>query len=96
MVAEHDERMVEACKERPQASLAARVRDEVSRDADELGSPLRDPLHGALARTVAARERRAEVEVGEMPDANAVERLGQPVERHLEHSLRSQPASIQP
>ncbi len=95
VVSEDHERVVEPLEQLAQARLAARVRDEVSGDADEVGPPLRDPVDGARARAVAARQRRAEVEVGQVPDPEPVERRGEPVDRDLEHP-RAQPAGLEP
>ena len=95
MVPEDDERIVEPPEQLAEPRLAARMRDEVARDADEVGPPLGDPGDGALARPVAARQRRAEVEVGEVRDPEPVERRGQPVDRDLEHA-RAQPAGLEP
>ena len=43
VVAENDERVVEDVEQLPQPSLAARMRDEVAGDADDVRPPLRDP-----------------------------------------------------
>ncbi len=83
-------------EERTQPRLAARVRDEVSGDADEVGPALRDPRRGPLARAVAARERRAEVEVGEMPDAKAVERRPAARRRGTSSTRVREPAGLDP
>jgi len=90
-----DERIFEASQQCAQAGLPAGVRDEVSRDADEVGSTLRDPSDGALARPVSTGERRAEMEVGEMPDAKTVEWLRKPVDRYFEDAV-PEPARLDP
>ena len=69
VVPEHDVRAFESTEQRPQQRLAARVRDQVAGDADELRSPLRDPGDGAPAACSPAR--RAEVEVRQMSDREA-------------------------
>ena len=56
-----------------------------------------DPVDGALARAVAARERRAEMEVGQVRDPEPVERLAaSPSIGTSSTRVRSQPASNQP
>ncbi len=95
VIAEHDERTVQARQEGLEAPRASRMGDEVSRDADEVGSPFSNPTRGPLARTVAAREGRAEVEVGQVSDPDAVESLWESVERNFEHT-RPEPTGLEP
>ena len=56
VVAENDERVVEDVQQLTQPSLAARMRDEVPGDADDVRPPLRDPRRRPPARAVAARQ----------------------------------------
>ena len=95
VIAEHDERTLQACQEGLEARHASRMGDEVSRDTDEVGSPLSDPARRPLARTVPAREGRAEVEVGQVADPDAVQSLWESVERDLEHP-RPEPTRLDP
>jgi hypothetical protein len=64
-------------EQREQLTLAPRPRQQVARDADEVGLPFRDPLDATLNSAHAAR-RHAEVEVGEVRDPQAVELGRQP------------------
>ena len=58
--------------------------DEVTRDADEIGPPPGNPGNRALGRDAASR-RRAEVEVGQVRDPQAVEALRQPLDLDVEY-----------
>ena len=93
MVAEHDERAVERAEQLLEERQAAGMGDEVARDADEIGPPPGDPGNRALGRDAASR-RRAEVEVGEVRDPQAVEALRQPLDLDLEHP-RPEPAGLE-
>ncbi len=86
MVPEHDERPLEPGEERAQLGLPARMRDEVARHAHDVGTPVGDPGDGDGGRSVPARQPRAQMEVGEMADAEPVERLRQARDRHVEHT----------
>ncbi len=71
--------------------------DEVSRDADEVGTALATQRAARSLARLPRESERPEVEVGQMPDPNAVELLGKPLDRDFdERACRSQPASIQP
>ena len=67
VIPQNDERSIEARKLLPEQPLAARARDEVTGDRDEIGLPLGDPLDRALDGDLSARGQ-AEVEVREMCD----------------------------
>ena len=73
MISEHRERgKRQPVDERSQLRLAARMRQEVAGDRDEIRPALRRPVDRALDCVHPAR-RDAEVEVGQMRDAEAVE-----------------------
>src|SRR5581483_538639 len=72
VVAEDDVRVRERGEQLAQPPLAARAREKVARDADEVGPPPGDPAHGALHGPLPERGH-PEVEVGEVRDAEAVE-----------------------
>jgi hypothetical protein len=72
MVAEHDIWMPKALEQLHQLSLASRPRQQVARDADEIGTALLDPCRSAFHGVRAAR-RHSEVEVREVRDPDAVE-----------------------
>ena len=95
VVPENDEGAVEDVQQLTQPSFAARMRDEVPGDADDVRPPLRDPHRRPSARAVAARQARTEVEVGEVGDANAVQLARKPVDGNVEDA-RSQPACLEP
>ena len=62
---------------------------------DEVGLPRRDPVDRARARAIPARERRSEMEVGEVPDPEPVERCRQAVDRHLDDA-GAEPTCLEP
>ena len=95
VVPEHDIWALEAGEELPEARFSPRMRDEVARDADEVGLPRRDPVHGPRARRVSTRERRPEVEVREMRDPYPVESRRESLDRHLEDA-RAEPSGLEP
>ena len=84
-----------ADEQRPQQGLTTRVGDEVSGDADDVRLALRDPAHRAPARAVAARERSAEVEVGEVPDPQSVQDRRKAGDRDVDDAA-PQPAGLEP
>ena len=94
VVAEHDEAGAELGEQALELREPRRPRHEVARDADEVRRPLRDPGDRLLARH-AGRATGAEVEVGEVRDAEAVELGRHAVELDLEHPL-PQPARLEP
>ncbi len=71
------------------------MRDEVAGDADEVGPPLGDPANRLLTGPIAARERRSEVEVGEMTDPETVQLSRQRGDMNLEHA-RPEPPGLDP
>jgi hypothetical protein len=94
VVAEDDVRRPKPPEQAPQPGLGARVREQVARDADEVGRALRRPGDRALDGPRAAR-RDAEVEVREVRDPEAVELRRQA--RQLELALvQLDPAGLEP
>ena len=75
VVPEHRVAAVEAAEEAVQPRLAAGMRKEVTRQADEVRLALFGPVDGALDRDGAAR-RGAEMEVREVDDPQPAELLG--------------------
>ena len=69
--------------------------NQVTGDADDVRTPLDHPGRGLYTCPVPAGERRAEMEVGEMCDAKAVEPEGQSLDLHVEHA-GAQPAGFEP
>jgi hypothetical protein len=67
VISQNDKRSIEAGKLLAEQPLAARTRDEVTGDCDEIGLPLRHPLDRPLDGDGSARGQ-AEVEVREMCD----------------------------
>ena len=85
VVAEHRERRLrEDAHQPPQHLLAARVREQVAGDRDEIRASLAHPDRG-LPRRADPRRRNAEVEVGQVRDAEPVQLRGQA--RHLDLEL---------
>ena len=66
--------------EAPQSRFAGRPGEQIARDHREVRLPLRDPVRRALGRACAARGH-AEVEVGQVRDAYAVELRRKPRHR---------------
>ena len=71
------------------------MRDEITGNADEIWSSACGPFDGTCARAVAARERRAEVKVGEVSDPDAIQLLGEPGHGDL-HNPGPKPARLEP
>ena len=71
------------------------MRDQVTGDANDLWGSLGHPGNSFRACPVSAGERRAEMEVGEMCDAQSVKSGGQALDLHVEHS-GAQPAGFEP
>src|SRR5581483_6561265 len=94
VVAEHGEdRLRQDADDAAQHRLAARMREEVTRDGDEIRPPLLDPLDGSPSRAE-PRRGNAEVEVREVRDPEPVELLRQP--RHLDLELaKPDPARLE-
>ena len=95
VVPEHDVRRSRR-REATAADLAPGMRHEVAGHADDVRLSAPDPGDGPFSRAIPTREPRAEVEVGEVPDPDAVERLGKPGIATSRTRVRSQPASNQP
>src|SRR5205823_11333899 len=87
-------RLRQPLHERAQQRLSARMREQVAGEDDEIGPPYGDPLDGGLDRVRAAR-RNAEVEVGEMRDAEPVELRRQTRQLDLELA-QAHPAGLEP
>jgi hypothetical protein len=94
MVAENDVRVTKPLEQPQQPRLAARPREQVAGDADELRTTLLDPRDRALDRTHAAG-RHAEMEIREVRDPQTVELRRQPVDRDVDHS-EPDPARLEP
>ena len=71
------------------------MRDQVTRDADDVGASLRHPGDGFRRRTVPARQRRTEMEVREVRYPKTVERGRKAGDLHVEHS-GAEPAGFEP
>ena len=72
VIAEHRVRARKAHEDAAKALLAARPREQVAADEDEVGPPLGDPVDRPLDRPHTPRGK-PEVEVGEVRDAQPVE-----------------------
>ncbi len=72
VVPEDDVRVRQPREQREQPPLAARAREQIAGDAHEVGPALHHPLDGPLDRAYTAG-RHAEVEVGKVRDAKAVQ-----------------------
>ena len=83
MVPEHDEAAAEPAEELAKERNPASARDEVTGDADEIRTSLRDPGDRLLGRFPPARGD-SEMEVGEVRDPQAVQLGRKPFDLHLE------------
>jgi hypothetical protein len=94
VIPEDDEAASELPEQLPKKRYAATAGDEVARDADEVRLALSDPRDRRLARALAARGH-AQMEVGEVRDAESVELARKPLDLELEHAL-PHPARLEP
>jgi hypothetical protein len=95
VVAEDREgRLRQPCEQRAQTRLARTAREQVAAETDEVGLPLGRPLDGALDRDRSARGQ-AEMKVGEMDDAQAVELVREPLQPDLD-AAEPYPAGLEP
>ena len=95
MIAEHDVGPAEHGEEPAELRLATRMGDEIARDEDQIWVARRNPGNRVPGCEPSARQRRAQVEVREVCEAEAVERRRQPVDLRFEHTA-PQPAGLEP
>ena len=94
MIAENDQRSFELQEEPDEQWHAARVGDQVTGDADEIGLPLRNPGDGPLGRHTPTRGR-PQVEVGQVRDPDSLQLCRQPRNVDVEHTP-AQPSRLEP
>ena len=82
------------CEQSAEPLLARTAREQVAAQADQVGLALGRPLHRALDGDPAPRGK-AEMEVGQVHDAEAVELGRQPVELDLERA-QPDPPGLEP
>ncbi len=94
VVAEDDDAPWQIGEKPLEERKAGASRHEVAGDDDEIRTALHDPGDRALRRTLSPR-RDPEMEVGEVGDSEAVERLGHTRELDLEHPA-AEPPRLEP
>ena len=94
VIAENDVRVPEPLEQQMQDRLAARARQKVAGEADQVGTTLLDPAHSELDRPASAG-RDAEMEVRKMGDPQPVELGRQSGQRDFEHT-KAHPTRFEP